>query len=99
MAREPSEFRSRIDRIRRWTTRNAGLRLLSVALAVALWMLVNTGERGAVVQLTVPISYRSLPPAMVIVNRPPDFVRIDVTGTRRLLSLVDPERMTLKLDL
>jgi len=35
----------------------------------------------------------------VIVNRPPAFVKIEVTGPRTLLSLLDPERLTLKIDL
>ena len=36
---------------------------------------------------------------MVIVNHPPAFVKIEVTGPRTLLSLLDPERLTLKIDL
>jgi YbbR domain-containing protein len=87
------------ERIKLRLTRNMGLRMLSVAIALGLWMFVNTGEHGAIDQLTVPISYRLLPPAMVIVNRPPDFARIEVTGSRRLLSLIDPERITVKLEL
>jgi YbbR domain-containing protein len=78
---------------------NLGLRLLSLALAVGLWIFVNAGERGSVVMLTVPVSYRGLPAGMAIVNRPPAVVKIEVTGPRTLLSLLDPERLTLKVDL
>jgi YbbR domain-containing protein len=35
----------------------------------------------------------------VIVNRPADFVKIQVNGPRTLLSLLDPERLTVRLDL
>jgi YbbR domain-containing protein len=38
-------------------------------------------------------------PGLIIVNHPPDFVKIDVAGPRTLLSLLDPERMTVRLDL
>jgi YbbR domain-containing protein len=76
-----------------------GLRIFAVALAVGLWIFVNAGERGSVEQLTVPISYRSLPQGMVIVNQPPTEVKIEVTGPRTLLSLLDPERLTLAPDL
>ncbi len=76
-----------------------GLRILALMLAVGLWIFVNAGERGSVEPLTVPISYSSLPQGMVIVNHPPTFVKIEVTGPRTLLSLLDPERLALKLDL
>src|SRR5258708_27074073 len=78
---------------------NTGLRALSLILAIGLWVFVNAGERGSVQPITVPISYRSLPPGMVIMNHPPDFVKIEITGPRTILSLVNPERLTLKLDL
>ncbi len=78
---------------------DAGLRILALLLAVGLWVFVNAGERGAVVQLTVPVSYRTLPPGMVIMNHPPDFVKIEVEGPRTILSLLEPEQLLLKLDL
>ncbi|HYK66038.1 MAG TPA: CdaR family protein [Patescibacteria group bacterium] len=78
---------------------DTGLRVLALALAIGLWVFVNAGERGSMVPLTVPISYNSLPQGMVIVNRPPAQVKIEVTGPRTLLSLLDPERLTLKLNL
>ncbi len=78
---------------------NAGLRLLALMLALGLWVFVNAGEQGSVESLTVPISYRLLPPDMVIMNHPPDFVKIEVSGPRTILSLMNPEQMTLKLDL
>jgi YbbR-like protein len=79
--------------------RNPGLKAVSVLIALGLWMFVNAGQRGAVEALQIPISYRSLPTGLVIINRPPDFVKIEVAGPRTLLSLLDPERLTLKLDL
>jgi YbbR domain-containing protein len=85
--------------VRRLRGGNIGLRLLALVLAIGLWMFVNAGERGSVEPLTVPISYRSLPKGMVIVNHPPAFVKIEVTGPRTLLSLLDPERLTLKINL
>jgi YbbR domain-containing protein len=83
----------------RFPITNAGLRLLSLVLAVGLWIFVNAGEQGSVEPLTVPISYRALPPGMIIMNHPPDFVKIEISGPRTILSLINPERLTLKLDL
>ncbi len=87
------------DDLKKRLSRNVGLRLLALAIAIGFWIFVNAGERGSVIQLTVPISYRQLAPGLVIVNRPPDFVKIEVTGTRTLLSLLDPERIALRLNL
>jgi YbbR domain-containing protein len=78
---------------------DTGLRMLALLLAIGLWVFVNAGERGSVEQLTVPISYRTLPADMVIMNHPPDFVKIEVSGPRTLLSLLDEQRLALKLDL
>jgi YbbR domain-containing protein len=84
---------------RRLRDSNLGLRVLAVVLAIGLWIFVNAGERGSVESLDVPISYSSLPQGMVIVNNPPTHVKIDVTGSRAVLSLLDSERLTLKVDL
>src|SRR5271155_5136651 len=84
---------------RRLRGSDIGLRVLAVALAIGLWIFVNAGERGSVATLTVPISYASLPQGMVIVNHPPTEVKIEVTGPRTLLSLLDPNRLTLHIDL
>jgi YbbR domain-containing protein len=83
---------------RLWVS-NGGLRILALLLAVGLWVFVNTAEQRSVESLTVPISYRSLPAEMVIMNHPPDFVKIEIAGPRNILSLVDPQRLTLRLDL
>jgi YbbR domain-containing protein len=91
--------RFRLAEVWRRTRRNPGLKIISVLIALGLWMFVNAGQRGAVEALQVPISYRSLPTGLVIINRPTDFVKIEVAGPRTLLSLLDPERLTLKLDL
>ena len=92
-------FRSVASVSRRLRGSNIGLRILAVVLAIGLWIFVNAGERGSVESLTVPISYASLPQGRVMVNHPPTQVKIEVTGPRTLLSLLDPERLTLKIDL
>jgi YbbR domain-containing protein len=95
------DFKHKFAASRSWRLRGGdiGLRVFALALAIGLWIFVNAGERGSVETLTVPISYATLPQGMVIVNHPPTQVKIDVTGPRTLLSLLDPERLTLKIDL
>ncbi len=79
--------------------RNLGLRAIALLLAIGLWFFVNAGQRGALAPMRVPISYRALPPGLVIVNQRPEFVQIEVRGPRTLLSLLNPDRMVLRLDL
>lgn len=76
-----------------------GLRLVALLLAIGLWMFVNVGQRDAEVSLRVPIVYRRLPAGLMIVNAHPDFVDLTVAGPATLLSLLDPDRLTLRLDL
>jgi YbbR domain-containing protein len=84
-----------VQRVRR----NLGLRAIALLLAITLWVFVNAGQRGALIPMRVAVSYRGLPAGLVIVNQRPDFVQIEVRGPRTLLSLLDPDRLTLRLDL
>jgi len=88
-----------IGALARRMRRNAGIRVISVIIAIGLWVFVNAGERGAVDAFSVPISYRALPPGLVIINHPTEFTKIEVAGPRTLLSLLDTERLTLRLEL
>ena len=79
--------------------RNASLRVIAVGLAVGLWFFVNAGQHEAEMTLQIPVVYRGLPPGMMIVNTHPDFVSLQIDGPRTLLSLLDPGRLALKLEL
>jgi YbbR domain-containing protein len=79
--------------------RNMSLRIISLALAVALWIFVNSGQRGSAQSFIVPIAYRGLPPHFIITNSHPQNVNIQVVGPETLLSLIDPSRLAVKLDL
>ncbi len=95
------EFREqfKLSSLRQIARRNMGLRVLSVLLAIALWMFVNAGQHDSEASVQVPITYQRLPADMVIVNTQPRFVELDVAGPRTLLSLLDPRRLTLRLNL
>ncbi len=99
MATANETARTLADRFWRFANRNLGLRLLSLAIAIGLWLFVNAGQRSAIESLRVPVSYRGLPAGMVIVSRKPEIVEVQVSGPRTLLSLLDPDRLTVRLDL
>jgi YbbR domain-containing protein len=84
-----------IQRLRR----NMAMRLLSLAIAVGLWLFVNAGQHGSQQTFVVPLLYRGMPPGFVITNQHPDNVHVQVTGPRTLLSLIDPTRLAQRVDL
>jgi YbbR domain-containing protein len=97
----PADLRRRysLPALKNLLRRNMGLRIISLLLALGLWIFVNAGQHGSVESFNVPISYRGLPFGFVVVNPHPDYVRLQVSGPRTLLSLIDPTRLTLRLDL
>ena len=100
---EPTEARPRrrfsLIAIRDRMRRNMGLRLISIGLAIGLWIFVNAGQHESLKQFTVPVVYHGLPHGFMIVNQHPELVTIQVSGPRTLLSLIDPNRVPLRLDL
>jgi YbbR domain-containing protein len=88
----PAALRDRLQQ-------NLGLRIISLLLAISLWVFVNAGQHNSVKSFNIPVSYRGLPPDFVITNQHPDFIKIQLSGPQTLLSLVDPSRLTLRFDL
>jgi YbbR domain-containing protein len=86
-------------KIKNLVLRNLSLRILAVLIALGLWLFVNAGQREAQANLLVPVEYRALPTGLIIVNRRPDFVSLSISGPRTLLSLLDPGRLTVHMDL
>jgi YbbR domain-containing protein len=85
--------------IKHFLLRNFGLRVLSVLIALGLWLFVNAGQHEAQTSFMVPVEYRGLPTGLIVVNRRPDFVSLSISGPRTLLSLLDSSRLTVRMDL
>jgi hypothetical protein len=92
-------LRSFFPSLKQKMRRNLGLRGIALGLAFAFWFLVNASQRGSTTQLDVPLGYRLLPTGLVIVNQHPEFVQIQIEGPRMLLSLIDADRLMLRLKL
>jgi len=80
-------------------TRDWGLRAIAILLAIGMWLFVNGGQRTQQNTMQVPVHYRNLPPSMVILGQRPEFVDLQLIGPGTLLSLLDPGRLALRLDL
>jgi YbbR domain-containing protein len=89
----------RLAKIKQFVLRNLSLRILAVLIAIGLWFFVNAGQREAQSNFLVPVEYRGLPAGFTITNKRADFVNLSISGPRTLLSLLDPGRLTVHMDL
>ena len=79
-------------------TRNLGWRLLSVLLAVLLWVAVE-GEPELVTLQPVPVFYRNVESNLALVANPPPSVRIELRGASDVLSRDNLANVAVLLDL
>lgn len=101
-------WRERLRRLRprdigeslRWILlHNAGRKLLSLLAAAGLWFFVNAGERDTELAVQVPVELRNIPPNIMLVSPRVDFIDLVVSGPRTLLNRIDPEQLSMTLDL
>ena len=81
-----------------WPFRHFGLKVLSVGLALMLWMVVSgeeTVERG----LRVPLELQQFPPGLELHDDAPSTVDVRVRGASGTLSRVSPGDIVAVLDL
>jgi YbbR domain-containing protein len=78
--------------------RNLSLKILSLFFAVSLWLFVNL-KATAESTLQVPVVWENVPDLLVITNEVNDSIRVRVTGPRRILSNLEPQRLPVTLDL
>src|SRR5712692_1711845 len=81
-----------------WPFRHLALKLLSVGLAVLLWMAVSgeeTVERG----LRVPLELQQFPSGLELQGEPPSTVDVRVRGSSGALARVSPGDIVAVLDL
>ncbi len=79
-------------------TRNLGWKLLSVGLAVLLWIAVE-GEPELVTVQSVPVFYRNVEPSLALVANPPATVRVELRGPSDVLGRDNLSNVALLLDL
>jgi uncharacterized protein (TIGR00159 family) len=85
--------RSRKDRLEL-----AGAGVLSVLLIIGVW---STFTRGVdtVVSLDIPVEYLNRPADMEILDTSVNAVRLEISGSGALLRRIQPEQVSVKLDL
>jgi len=81
-----------------WPFRHAGLKVLSLGLAVLIWLVVSgeeTVERG----LRVPLELQQFPAGLELQGEPPTLVEVRVRGASGTLSRLSPGDIVAVLDL
>ena len=80
------------------TLRKLGLKLLSVALAVGLWLAVS-GEPIAERGVRIPVAFENLPESMEILGDPPGSVEVRLRGPSGTLRRLEAGDMAAIVDL
>ena len=78
--------------------RHLGLKLMAVALAALLWLIV-AGDHLVERSLRVPLEFRNIPPELELVGDPPTEVDVRLRGSSALLGRLEPRDIVAVLDL
>jgi YbbR domain-containing protein len=84
--------------VRRSFFDNAGLKLTSLAIALALWFLV-AGEKTSEVGLTVPVELQNVPGNLEVVGEAANEVEVRVRATPAIVRQLDPAAVSVRIDL
>lgn len=79
---------------RAWLADNFGMKVLSLGLAAALWVVV-LGEQKAEVVLKIPLDVGQIPRNLMVVNDPVEYVDLKVRGPRSLVHGLPSNEVTL----
>lgn len=79
-------------------TENWTLKIISLTLALLLWMFIM-GERRLEVGYRVPLELQNIPESLMVANEVPSMVDVRVSGPRTLQMKVSPNDISIIVDL
>ena len=85
-----------LEKIVSLTRSNLGLKVLSLIIAVGLWL---SGHRDIERAIEVPVEFRNIPSDLMVMENRVDYVVLRLMGPRTLVSTLDSDDMKLSLDL
>jgi len=84
----------------RWFARDWKLKLVSLALALVLWLLLVPSEKmSSEKSLTIPLETRNVPAGLEIVERPADRIDVTLRAPTRVLGQIGPSELVAVVDL
>lgn len=84
----------------RWITRDWPLKLVSLVLALVLWLLLVPAEKiFSEKSLTIPLETRNVPAGLEIVERPASTIDVTIRAPKRVLNEVSPSSLAARVDL
>ena len=81
-----------------WRT-NPGEKALSLACALALWLMFVQGFKPARQTLEIPVEARNLPSGLAVADLRPATVQVTLAGLKRAFDLLDPAALKVTVDL
>jgi len=84
------------DRLLAAGSSNWGLKLLSLAFAIGLWI---AGQKDAERSMEVPVEFRNIPSDLMITDTRVDYVLLRVAGPRTLVTTLGSDNLKLTVDL
>lgn len=88
------------NRIQLWFARDWPLKLVSLVLALALWLLLVPAEKMfSEKALTIPLETRNVPAGLEIVEPPAASIDITLRAPNRLLDEIGPSGLIARIDL
>ncbi len=82
----------------KFLTENWTLKIISLALALLLWVFIM-GERRFEVGYPVTLELQSLPDGLMVANEVPSLIDVRVSGPRTLLTKISPNDISIIVDL
>jgi YbbR domain-containing protein len=77
---------------------HAGLKIVSLVLAVLLWSVI-AGEKTLEVGFVVPLELQNVPPNVEIVSGVPDAIEVRVRAAAAIIQQIDNEDLAVQLDI
>ena len=85
--------------LRRYVFHNFGLKIMSLLLATALWLIISRDERPAEVAVRAPIVFQNVPPNLEISSESAPEAQIRVRGPERVIRQLRSNEVQAEIDL
>lgn len=77
-----NSFRNSLSKMSSWLLRgNNRAKIFFLFISIILWMLIKLSKPGYVNSIRFPVSYENLPSGKVLMNKPPEFIRLQMEAS------------------